>query len=61
MHFSGLMKGYLVWTAVISLWLFSALAFGWKMPTLGGAAVGGAAGARSSGGYFPHSSWSYGK
>jgi hypothetical protein len=55
------MKGYLVWTAVVSLWLFSALAFGWKMPALGGAGVGGAAGARSSGGYFPHSSWSFGK
>jgi hypothetical protein len=57
MKFGGLLKGYLAWTLAICLWFTSALALGWKMPAFSGIPSGG----RSSGGYHPHSSWSFGK
>lgn len=56
---SGLMKGYLAWTLAVCVWLSSAFALGWKTPAMyRGVGTGGA---RSSGGYHPHSSWSFGK
>jgi hypothetical protein len=64
MRFSGLMKGYLAWTLAVSLWLTSAFAFGWRMPSLSmGSGMGGSGfgTSRSSGGYGSHSSWSFGK
>lgn len=52
-------KVYLAWGLIVCLWLSAALGLGWKMPSL---SMGGAGGSsRSSGGYYPHSSWSFGK
>jgi hypothetical protein len=55
---SGLTKGYLIWSLAVCLWLGTAFALGWKLPSL---ALGGFAGSRSGGGYAPYSSWSFGK
>jgi hypothetical protein len=64
MKFSGLMKGYLAWTLAVALGMSSALGMGWRIPTMmgGGSGYGvGAGHSRTSGGYYPHSSWSFGK
>lgn len=61
MRFNGLLKGYLAWTLAITLWMTSAFAFGWRMPSLGSGSYVGGGSSRSGGGYLPHSSWSFGK
>jgi hypothetical protein len=58
---SGLLTGYLIWTVAVALWMSTALGLGWKMPAMDGGTSFGTGSTRSGGGYFPHSSWSFGK
>lgn len=61
MRFSGLMKGYLAWTLAVLVWMSSAFALGWRMPSMSPGVYTGTGSSRSGGGYLPHSSWSFGK
>jgi hypothetical protein len=61
MKLSGLLTGYFIWTLAVALWMSAAFGLGWKMPAMGGGGAYSSGTTRSGGGYFPHSSWSFGK